>query len=80
MLAGFEVMFSASVVLSVPRPNAPLSLRRYHCLLHSVALRKVQSDMYIAPPVTATNDVTHNLPQQQNGSDCKDGSKLKWRS
>ena len=83
MLTGFAVLFGASVVPSVLRPNPRLSVRPYHCastgsLLHSVAQRKVQSDMYIAP-VTATNDVIHNAPQPQNGSECKDGKKLKWR-
>jgi hypothetical protein len=83
MLAGFEVIFSASVVPSVLHPNTHLSQRCYHCVttvseLHSVALHKVQSDMYIAT-VTATNDVIHNPPQPQNGSDYKDERKLKWR-
>jgi hypothetical protein len=84
MLFGFAVTFSASVVTPVLRTNAPLSLGCYHCittvnLLHSDALRIVQSDMYIAP-VTATNDVNHNPPQPQNGSDYKDEKMLKWRS
>lgn len=84
MLARFVVLFSASVVPSVQRPNARLSLRCNHCvttgsLLHSVAQRKVQSDMYIAP-VTVTNDVIHNSPQPQNGSGYKAEKKLKWRS
>jgi hypothetical protein len=83
MLVGFAVRFSASVVTPVPRPNAHLSLRCHHSgttvsLLHSVALRNVQSDMYIAK-VTATTDVTHNPPQPKNGSGYKDGKKLKWR-
>jgi hypothetical protein len=47
-------------------------------LLRSVALRKVQSDMYIAP-VTTTIDVIHNPPQPQDGSDYKDEKKLTWR-
>ena len=83
MLASFVVRFSASVVSLVLGPTARLSLRCYHCvtigsLLYSVALRKVQSDMYIAP-VTATNDVIHNPPQPQDGSDYNDEKKLKWR-
>ena len=45
MLAGFAVMFSASVVTPVPRPFAHLSLRCYHCL--SVAQwRTAQGSIY----------------------------------
>jgi hypothetical protein len=66
MLVGFAVMFSESVLPSVPRPTVRLSLQGHHCvttvsLLRSVALHNVQSDMYIAT-VTVPNDVIHNTP------------------
>jgi len=83
MLASFAVWFNASVLILVLGPTARLSLRCCHCvatvsLLHSVALRKVQSDMYIAT-VTATNDVIDNPPQPLNGSHYNDEKKMEWR-
>ena len=53
MLASFALFFVASVVPSVLRYNARLSLPCYRCvttdsLWHSVALRKVQADLHCA--------------------------------